>query len=59
MKETVRHYDLLTAVMICLGRPEDENYTGILKLLDVLLSSATAADDKRQILQEDFDIPMT
>lgn len=57
VKETVRHYDLLTAVMICLGGPEDENYTGILKLLDVLLSSATAADDKRQILREDFDSP--
>lgn len=59
VKEQIQNYDLLTAIMICLGDSEGGNYTGILKLLDVLLSSDTSQEDKRQILQNDFDIPMT
>ena len=31
----------------------------MLRLLDVLFSSETGADEKRHILQQDFDIPMT
>lgn len=45
--------------MICLGRPEDDNYTGILKLLEVLLSSERDPSEKKKILQEDFSIQMT
>ncbi|MCC8044502.1 MAG: hypothetical protein LIP12_03260, partial [Clostridiales bacterium] len=59
VKEAVEHYDLMTAVMICLGREDDENYSGILKLLDVLFSKELSQDEKRKVLQEDFDIPMT
>lgn len=57
--EKKENYDLLTAVMICLGGPEDDNYGGILRLLDVLLSSEKNAEEKKRILQEDFDIKMT
>ncbi len=59
VKEKKENYDLLTAVMICLGHSGDERYTGILKLLDVLLSSEKEPEEKRKILQEDFDIEMT
>ncbi len=59
VQEPAGNYDLLSVIMLCLGGPEDGNYGGVLKLLDVLLSNETAAAQKQQILQEDFDIPMT
>lgn len=59
VKEPVQNYDLMTVLMICLGGPNNENYTGILKLLDVLLSNETGAAEKQSILQTDFNIPMT
>ena len=48
VSERKDNYDLLTVVMICLGHTRDENYTGILKLLDVLLSSEREAGKKRR-----------
>ena len=50
---------MLTVVMICPGAPGDEKYTGILKLLDVLLSSERKPEEKKKILQEDFSIQMS
>ena len=57
--EEVRDYDLLSVVMLCLGGADGENYDGVLKLLDVLLSSETGEAEKKQVLQNDFQIPMT
>lgn len=55
IKEPVEHYDLLSVVMICLGDSDEENHSsGILKLLEVLLSSEREAADKERILQEEF-----
>lgn len=51
-------YDLLTIIMLCLGGAEDES-DGILKLLSVLLSNEMGAEKKKDILQNDFNIPMT
>lgn len=45
--------------MICLGHDGDDKYTGILKLLDVLLSSEKEPEEKKRILNHDFDIRMT
>lgn len=59
VKEAGKNYDLLSVVMLCLGGPDGENYDGVLKLLDVLLSPEAGVTEKRQILQDDFDIPMT
>ncbi|MCD8104357.1 MAG: PD-(D/E)XK nuclease family transposase [Lachnospiraceae bacterium] len=59
VKEAVEHYDLMTAVMICTGSENNENYSGILKLLGVLFSNELSQDEKLKVLQEDFDIPMT
>ena len=49
----------MTAVMICLGGSNSRGETDVLKLLDVLFSTETGAEEKRHILQKDFDIPMT
>ena len=57
--EPVKNYDLLSIVMLCLGGPDGENYDGVLRMLDVLLSNETSASEKRKILQDDYDIQMT
>lgn len=57
--EKKENYDLLTAVMVCLGDEGDDNCCGILKLLGVLLSSEKKVDEKKAILQDEFDIEMT
>ena len=59
VKEKKANYDLITVVMICLGTSENDNYKGILKLLDVLLSSEKEPEEKKKILQDDFEIKMT
>jgi len=59
VKEQIRDYDLLSVVMLCLGGDKGENYDGVLKLLDVLLSSEKNAVEKKQVLQDNFHIPMT
>ena len=59
VREPVRDYDLLSVVMICLGNPGQDGEPDVLKLLDVLLSGETGQNEKRRILQEEFDIPMT
>lgn len=59
VKEPVQNYDLIDVVMVCLGGEDRENYSGILKLLDVLLSPKAGEAKKRQVLENEFDIPMT
>ena len=58
VKEQKADYDLMAAVMICLGK-EGDSGTDLLKLLNVLLSTETGSQDKCQILEEDFHIRMT
>ena len=58
VKEQKADYDLMAAVMICLGKERDSG-TDLLKLLNVLLSTETGSQDKCQILEEDFHIRMT
>lgn len=57
VKEQKADYDLMAAVMICLG--EEDSDTDILKLLNILFSTDTGSEDKCQILEEDFNIKMT
>uniref|UniRef100_UPI0040560606 hypothetical protein n=1 Tax=Agathobacter sp. TaxID=2021311 RepID=UPI0040560606 len=59
VKEKKENYDMMTAVMVFLGGSEKDNYAGVLKLLDVLLSTETNPQEKKQILEEDFQIQMT
>ena len=57
--EQVRNYDLMSAVMICLGDEDDQNYGGLLKFLEVLLSEEKSPETKKEILETEFDVPMT
>ena len=57
--EQIRNYDLMSAVMICLGDEDDKNYGGLLKFLEVLLSEEKSPETKKEILGTEFDVPMT
>lgn len=59
MIEDKRNYDLMTVLMLCIGSPEDDNYDGIIKLLEVLLSNRMNAVEKKKILNREFGIEMT
>ena len=56
--EKSENYDLMSVVTICLGESGTENYTGIVKFMDVLLSSSRAATEKKKILEEEFGVAM-
>ena len=59
VKEIEKKYDLMTAIMVCLGKREEETEHELLRLLDVLLSSDKKAKEKKEILENEFQIPMT
>ena len=59
VKENPSHYDLMNAVMICLGDDPENQDNNILKLLEVLLSNDAKASEKKKILTEEFDISMS
>ena len=44
--------------MICLGKPGTENHKGILKFMEVLLSSTRSGSEKKKILEEEFGVAM-
>ena len=57
--EEVENYDLISLVMLHLGSETGENYSGILKLLGTLFTSDATVEEKKQVLQDEFHIPMT
>ena len=57
--EDIESYDLMSVVMICLGEPGAEDYDGLLRFLEVLFRPELPADEKKRIMEEEFDIPMT
>ena len=59
VKENPIHYDLMNAIMICLGDDPESQDNNILKLLEVLLSNDAKASEKKKILTEEFDISMS
>ncbi len=59
VKEKKEYYDLISVIMICLGKTEDENCGGIVRLLDVLLDSSRASEDKKAILCDEYNIKLT
>ena len=58
VQEETENYDLMSVVMICLGKPRTENHKGILKFMEVLLSSTRSGSEKK-ILKEEFGIAMS
>lgn len=59
VKEKESNYDLLTVIMLRLGNADKATDEPILRLLDVLLSAETKPEEKKEILETDFDIPMS
>ena len=55
----MKNYDMISIIMIYIGDSDKKNYTGIIKLLGVLLSAKLSAEEKKQVLQNEFNIPMT
>lgn len=59
VREKKKNYDLVTLIMICLGDEDDENCTGVIRMLTVLLSTKLSAEEKKRILKDEFGIKMT
>lgn len=62
VKEVEENYDLLTTILICLGKDNDcgrEQENELLRLLDILLLSEKNVKEKKDILEKEFHIPMT
>ena len=45
--------------MVCLGKADGENYGGLLKFLEVLLSDSRPVREKWKILSEEFGMEMS
>jgi hypothetical protein len=58
-KEELKNYDLLSVLLVRLGDPDKADEKSILRLLDVLLSAEKKPDEKKELLEKDFDIPMS
>lgn len=58
-EEPVANYDLISVVMICLGKAEESEEASLLRMLDVLLSNDRKAEEKIAILSEEFAIAMS
>ena len=69
VSEDRKNYDLLSVVIVCFNdkrieecvedRVDGEYPVDLVRLLRVLLSSKIEKDEKKQILSEEYDIPMT
>ena len=59
VSENKENYDLMSVLFICLGGSADKNYEGVIKLLDVLLSTKIKPEEKKRVLKEEFDVSMT
>ena len=57
--EAPENYDLINIVMVCLGRMEEWNDNNLIKFLGVLFQNELSAREKKDILERDFNIPMT
>lgn len=57
--EAPENYDLINIVMVCLGKMEEWNDNNLIKFLGVLFQNELSAREKKDILEKDFNIPMT
>ena len=53
------HYDTDEVILVCLGNEDDENYSGLIKMLDVLFSEKISIDAKKFTLENEYGIKMT
>lgn len=60
VQEQAENYDLLSAVMICLGEASEEAESQkVIDLLNILLASEMDVKEKKKHLEQDFGIKMT
>ena len=59
VNEPVENYDKMKAIIISLNDEGMENRTDIIRLLSALLSVKEPIDRRKQILEDEFNIPMT
>ncbi len=52
-------YDLFSVIMVCLGKNMSDSKSLLLGFLEVLFSDEKSANEKKIILEEDYDISMT
>ena len=53
------YYDTDEVILVCLGNEDDDNYSGLIKMLDVLFSEKIDVDTKKQMLEKEYGIKMT
>jgi predicted transposase/invertase (TIGR01784 family) len=61
MTTDAQSYDIMNVVMVCLDKDKadvDTDAKGVLKLLRVLLSGKVSTENKKNVLNDDFDIKM-
>ncbi|MCD8159212.1 MAG: PD-(D/E)XK nuclease family transposase [Clostridiales bacterium] len=59
-KYSYNEYDLIEVVMVCLGgKEDDENYSGLIKLLSTLTSPKLKPNEVKHILSNEFSIKLT
>ena len=59
VSEQESNYDLLTIIMLRLGAANEAGGRPILRLLDILLSAEIKPNEKKTLLEKNFDIPMS
>lgn len=59
VNEPVKNYDKMKAIIISLNDEGMENRSDIIRLLSTLLSVSQSVDRRKQILEDEFNIPMT
>lgn len=59
LEERKQDIDLIQAIIVNLGDPDQPVDNQILRLMNVLLSARTDAEEKQKVMQEEFHIAMT
>lgn len=59
LKDTKRHYDKLSVIIICLNEKEPEEEKGLHRFLNILLSENLPVEVKEEKLENDFGIRLT
>lgn len=59
VNEPVENYDKMKVIIISLNDEGMENRNGIIRLLSTLLSTTETVEKRKQILENEFHIPMT
>jgi hypothetical protein len=55
----VLDYDLINVIMICLGDSDTKECRGIIRMLRTLFSNQCSLNEKKAIMENEYNIPMT